>query len=47
MFARPSPPSARSFAVRPIDRPGGEGLAARLGGRVIEKDGDGGRKERG
>ena len=31
MFARPSPPSASGFAVRPLDRPGGEGLAARLG----------------
>ena len=29
MFARPSPPSARGFAARPLDRPGGEGLAAR------------------
>ena len=31
MFARPSPPSARGFAARSLDRPGGEGLAARLG----------------
>ena len=31
MFARPSPPSARGFAARPLDWPGGEGLAARLG----------------
>ena len=29
-FARPSPPTARRFAARPRDRPGGEGLAARL-----------------
>ena len=31
MFARPSPPSTRGFAARPLDRPGGEGLVARLG----------------
>ena len=30
MFARPSPPSARGFAARPLDRPSGEGLVARL-----------------
>ena len=30
-FTRPSPPTARRFATRPHDRPGGEGLAARLG----------------
>ena len=30
MFARPSTPSARSFAVCPLDWPGREGLAARL-----------------
>ena len=30
MFARPSLPSARGFTARLLDRPGGEGLAARL-----------------
>ena len=29
-FARPSPPTTCRFATRPRDRPGGEGLAARL-----------------
>ena len=29
-FARPSPPTAHRFTARPCDRPGGEGLAARL-----------------
>ena len=29
MFARPSPPAC-GFAVCPLDRPGGEGLVARL-----------------
>ena len=28
--ARPSPPSAHGYAARPLDQPGGEGLAARL-----------------
>ena len=31
MFARPSLPSAHGFAARPLDRPGREGLAPRLG----------------
>ena len=30
MFARPSLPSTHSFITRLLDRPGGEGLAARL-----------------
>ena len=30
-FARPSLPFVRDFASCPLDRPGGEGLAARLG----------------
>ena len=30
MFARPSPPSVRGFAARPLDRPGGEGTTQML-----------------
>ena len=38
MFARPSPPSVRGFAARPLDRPGGEGLVARLMIAMIDGD---------